>query len=78
MITVKYFGAIAEKTNSKSEEFLFSELPLSQLLDSLEKKHQWSSMTFSVAVNKTIITNAENCMLKSNDEVALLPPFAGG
>ena len=33
-------------------------------------------MSFKIAVNQTIV--AENEMINENDEIALLPPFAGG
>ncbi len=78
MISVKYFGDIAEKTNSAGEEFSFSDMPLSALLLVLEQKHELSKLSFSIAVNKKIVQNKANYMLKNNDIVALLPPFAGG
>ena len=78
MIVVKYFGAIAEKTKSQGEEVSFSDLPLQQLLASLEQKYELNQFSFSVAVNQKIVQNAVNYILKSEDVVALLPPFAGG
>ncbi|MBP6182840.1 MoaD/ThiS family protein [Flavobacterium sp.] len=78
MIAVKYFGAIAEKTKSQGEEVSFSDLPLHQLLASLEQKYQLNQLSFSVAINQKIVQDTANYILKSNDIVALLPPFAGG
>lgn len=78
MISVKYFGEIAEKTNRAEEEFSFSDMPLSNLLLALEEKYEISKLSFSIAVNKKIVQNKANYMLKHNDIVALLPPFAGG
>jgi molybdopterin synthase sulfur carrier subunit len=78
MIAIKYFGAIAEKTNSHGEEISFSDLTLDQLLDSLGQKYQLKQLSFSVAVNQKIIQDTANYILKSKDIVALLPPFAGG
>jgi molybdopterin synthase sulfur carrier subunit len=78
MIAIKYFGAIAEKTNSHGEEISFSNLTLHQLLLSLEQKYQLNELSFSVAVNQKIVQDTANYILKSNDIVALLPPFAGG
>lgn len=78
MIAVKYFGAIAEKTKSQAEEFSFSDMPLSDLLSALKEKYQLSQLSFSVAINQKIVHNTANYMLKCNDIVALLPPFAGG
>ncbi len=78
MIAVKYFGAIAEKTKSQGEEISFSGLPLHQLVASLEQKYQLNELAFSVAVNQKIVQDLDNYELKSNDIIALLPPFAGG
>nr|WP_315183640.1 MoaD/ThiS family protein [uncultured Flavobacterium sp.] len=78
MILVKYFGAIAERTKSQGEEFSFSDLPLSDLLLVLEQKYQLGQLSFSVAVNQKMVQDATDYRLKSNDIIALLPPFAGG
>jgi molybdopterin synthase sulfur carrier subunit len=78
MIEVKYFGAIAEKTKSQGEEISFSNRPLSDLLSALEQKYQFKELSFSIAVNQKIIQNTADYKLKSNDIIALLPPFAGG
>lgn len=78
MILVKYFGAIAERTKSQGEEFSFSDLPLSDLLLVLEQKYQLNQLSFSVAVNQKMLQDATDYRLKSNDIIALLPPFAGG
>ncbi|MFV5695919.1 MoaD/ThiS family protein [Flavobacterium sp. LB3P122] len=78
MIAVKYFGVIAQKTKTPGEEFSFSGLPLHQLVAALEQKYQLSQLSFSVAINQKIVQDTANYMLKSNDVVALLPPFAGG
>lgn len=78
MILVKYFGAIAERTKSQGEEFSFSDLPLSDLLLALEQKYQLDQLSFSVAVNQKMLQDATDYRLKSNDIIALLPPFAGG
>jgi molybdopterin synthase sulfur carrier subunit len=78
MITVKYFGAIAEKTKSQGEEFSFSNMLLTDLLLALEQKYELGELTFSVAINQKIVQNTADYSLKSNDVIALLPPFAGG
>ncbi len=78
MIHLKYFGAIAEETKSQEEVFPFSEMNLQQLIDELEQKYQLKKLSFSVAVNQKIIQDLDNYELKSNDIIALLPPFAGG
>jgi molybdopterin synthase sulfur carrier subunit len=78
MITVKYFGAIAEKTKSQVEEFSFSNMLLTDLLLALEQKYELGELTFSVAINQKIVQNTADYSLKSNDVIAILPPFAGG
>ncbi len=78
MITVKYFGAIAELTKSNEEEFSFSNMPLSELISALEQKYKLGTLSFTVAVNQKIVQNPVDYSLKTNDIIALLPPFAGG
>ncbi|WP_310559134.1 MoaD/ThiS family protein [Flavobacterium sp.] len=78
MITVKYFGAIAEKTGSQTEEFSFADMSLHHLLSALEQKYQFKELSFSVAINQKILQDTANYQLKGDDIIALLPPFAGG
>nr|WP_294780799.1 MoaD/ThiS family protein [uncultured Flavobacterium sp.] len=79
MIEIKYFGAVAEKTKCEFEKLSFSEeLSLQKLLQNLEEKYQFESMTFSVAVNQKIVSKTADHTLQISDVVALLPPFAGG
>lgn len=78
MIIIKYFGGIVERTRCRDEKIDFSDLPLSKLLSELEIKYGLGRFPFSVAVNQKIIDRLSNQILKNNDVVALLPPFAGG
>jgi sulfur-carrier protein len=78
MIEVKYFGAVAEKTKCSFENVISSDMSLQDLLQDLEDKYQFESLSFSVAVNQKIVSKATNYALQTNDTVALLPPFAGG
>lgn len=79
MIEVKYFGAVAEKTKCEFEKLSFSEaLSLQKLLQDLNKKYEFESLTFSVAVNQKIVPKTAEYTLQTHDIVALLPPFAGG
>ncbi|WP_286964975.1 MoaD/ThiS family protein [Flavobacterium sp. UBA4854] len=79
MIEVKYFGAVAEKTKCEFEKLTFSEeLSLQRLLQNLSQKYEFESLTFSVAINQKIVSKEVDYTLKTNDIVALLPPFAGG
>jgi molybdopterin synthase sulfur carrier subunit len=78
MIEIKYFGAVAEKTKCEFEKVAFSEVSLQQLLQDLEIKYQFDSLSFSVAVNQKIVQKTTDYKLQTSDVVALLPPFAGG
>lgn len=79
MIEVKYFGAVAEKTKCDFEKLSFSEeLSLQKLLQDLNYKYEFESLTFSVAVNQKIVSKTSDYTLQTSDIVALLPPFAGG
>jgi molybdopterin synthase sulfur carrier subunit len=78
MIEIKYFGAVAEKTKCSFEKIASSELSLQKLLQDLEKKYQFDSISFSVAVNQKIVPKATDYTLQTSDVIALLPPFAGG
>jgi sulfur-carrier protein len=78
MIEVKYFGAIAERTYCQEEKFSFSELPLEKLVATIKQKYQLEQLSFRVAINKKIVDKTTGYILKSDDIIALLPPFAGG
>jgi molybdopterin synthase sulfur carrier subunit len=78
MIEIKYFGAVAEKTKCAFEKVASSEVSLQELLQNLEEKYQFESLTFSVAVNQKMVSKTTNYTLQTSDVVALLPPFAGG
>ncbi|KAF2516972.1 MoaD/ThiS family protein [Flavobacterium foetidum] len=79
MIEVKYFGAVAEKTKCEFEKLSFSEeVSLQKLLQDLNEKYAFESLTFRVAVNQKIVSKTSDYTLQTSDIVALLPPFAGG
>ncbi|PIF30540.1 molybdopterin synthase subunit MoaD [Flavobacterium sp. 9] len=78
MIEIKYFGAVAEKTKCEFEKVSFSDISLEELLQDLEKKYQFDSLSFSVAINQKIVPKGTGYKLQTSDIVALLPPFAGG
>jgi len=78
MISVKYFGAVAEKTKSQGENVASADKTLQELLEDLKQKYDLGSLSFSIAVNQKIVQDTKSYVLNSNDVVALLPPFAGG
>lgn len=78
MITIKYFGAIAEKAKTEVESLSFSNQSLQDVIKILDQKHELNMLSYSIAVNQKIIQDTKSYLLKSDDIVALLPPFAGG
>ena len=78
-ITLKYFGLIADITNTNEELFSFdkSDFTTHDLINQLHEKYTGlQDVSFAIAVNKSIRTETLN--LNNNDTIALLPPFAGG
>lgn len=74
ILNLKYFGMIAEALNKESEELETEVLIVSDLIDYF--KPLLKDVNFKVAVNQSLVD--ANHKLNNNDEVALLPPFAGG
>ncbi|MEP1487405.1 MAG: MoaD/ThiS family protein [Algibacter sp.] len=75
-ITIKYLGQIAEVTQLEEESLEFSGLLISELLETLHSKYQnLKTKDFKVAQNQELVS--VETML-TGQEIALLPPFAGG
>lgn len=78
-ITVKYFGIIADITQKKEEVFFIENgvNALKNIKSKIEIKHpKILVINYSIAVNKKFLQN--DILLENGDEIALLPPFAGG
>lgn len=78
-VTVKYFGIIAEFTHKKEEIFILdantnSIHSLQKYIEELYPDIQNDS--YSLALNQKLTNRDES--LNNKDEIALLPPFAGG
>ena len=77
-VNLKYFGAIAEAVKKDSETLTLGEKSsvndFSEFIESIYPQLQ--GFIFKIAVNQNI--TEENIELSENDEIALLPPFAGG
>ncbi|REG86321.1 MoaD/ThiS family protein [Algoriphagus antarcticus] len=78
MITINYFGNIAEAAQSDSETLEQTSMSLAELLDLLDSKYAIGKFPFQVAVNRKIVSKQQALNISDSDEVALLPPFAGG
>lgn len=78
MITVNYFGNIAEAAQSDSETLEYNSMSLAELLELLDSKYAIGQFPFQIAVNRKIVSKQQALNIVDSDEVALLPPFAGG
>ncbi len=78
MITVRYFGMVAEKLNKQEEKLDFTEVQLPvALIDFFKNRYSsLEKMSFVTAVNHTISNELNS--LDGIEEIVLLPPFAGG
>lgn len=77
-IQLKYFGAIAEitKLNAEVWNFEFEQISIQELKDKLISKYSLGKTAFSIAINKKMAQPSD--LIQSKDELAILPPFAGG
>ncbi len=76
LLTIKYFGLIAEITNSTQENIEFSGATVSDLLDILYAKYDGlKTKDFQIAQNHELVSGETPIQ---SAEIALLPPFAGG
>ncbi len=79
-IKILLFGMLADAAGSASVEIEFenSEQTDTDKLKSKVKSinNSFRNSVFVIAVNRKIVSS--NLMLNENDEIALLPPFAGG
>jgi molybdopterin converting factor small subunit len=75
-VNVLFFGALVEVT--KVSSMVLNDVNNSE--DAIELLHKKFPMLchykFSMALNQNFLTDSEN--LNDGDELALLPPFAGG
>jgi len=77
LLKIKYFGMVAEATDKNEEEFIFKNGTVNELAQLLQQTYpKLKALNYKFAINQSIIESNEN--LNENDEVALLPPFAGG
>ncbi|MDC1197236.1 MoaD/ThiS family protein [uncultured Algibacter sp.] len=75
-INIKYFGQIAELTQTKEENLEFSGIIVSELVETLYLKYSnLRTKNFQIAQNQELVSMETE--LTGND-IALLPPFAGG
>lgn len=76
-VHVKYFGMLAEAIGKNEEQFEITEKSVLELDAFLKNKYsKLEFINYKFAVNQSLVDGNE--LLKENDEIALLPPFAGG
>ena len=78
MATIKYFGVIAEATQCSEEQMTIDGLSVSGLLELLNTKYDLKGVDVRVALNQSLVDQNSEKTIGDNDELALLPPFAGG
>ena len=75
-IEIKYFGLIAEVTGRNSETIELSDTPISGLKEYLFTKYPvLQKKNFNIAQNQELVSDEA---MVSGQEIAILPPFAGG
>ncbi|HRN41043.1 MAG TPA: MoaD/ThiS family protein [Vicingus sp.] len=78
-INVIYFGMIAEAIGKNVETLQINSIqPNTDDLTTffIQQYPVLKNKSFKIAVNQQMATN--NTVINENDEIALLPPFAGG
>ncbi|HEA30890.1 MAG TPA: MoaD/ThiS family protein [Leeuwenhoekiella sp.] len=78
MLTIHYFGEIADKTGRTSEKLQPQGKQVSALLEALQEKYALQHDEFQVAVNHQLIDLSADMEVEETDEIALLSAFAGG
>ena len=77
ILNLKYFGMIAEAINKNEESFTFLGKSILELDLAIKAKYvKLEQLNYTFAVNQAMAN--KDLLLTENDEVALLPPFAGG
>lgn len=77
-ITLKYFGEIAEITSCHDEQLVLESTSFSDFMNNLNQKYALKEHDIIVAINHERIDDFDGMTLNNNDEIAILPPFAGG
>ncbi len=78
-IKLKYFGLVADHTKKKDEVVFFegNSITLLEVQTRLHENYpELTKTTYSFAINQKLIQGIT--LVNNLDEIALLPPFAGG
>lgn len=75
-VEVKYFGILAEITGCNTEQLVSSSLEIAGLKETLINKYpDFKNTDFRIAQNQELVVDSA---LLTGQEIAVLPPFAGG
>lgn len=76
-LTIKYFGMLVEATSIAEQVLETETCSVFELIKTLEHQHpNLADTDFKIAVDQQLTDL--NYIIKTNAEIALLPPFAGG
>ncbi len=78
MPTVKYFGILAETLAKAEEEISMDQSNLYEFVEQIKESRSLQNYDFQVAVNRKLVSDLQDIVLKDSDEIAFLPAFAGG
>lgn len=78
MATIRYFGIVAEVTQRNEEYIEIENMNVSEVWNLLYAKYDLSTLNARVALNQRLVDLNSSITINNNDELALLPPFAGG
>ena len=77
-VIVKYFGIISEKTGKNEEKIELTVNDISNFLKKIFLQYNLEKFSVNISVNHEIINLNQQYNIKNGDEIAILPPFAGG
>ena len=77
-VIVKYFGIISEKTGKNEERIELTVNDISNFLKKIFLQYNLEKFSVNISVNHKIININQPYNIKNGDEIAILPPFAGG
>lgn len=77
IVNVNYLGMLVDQTGKSEEEINFEDNLVKQLDLAIQKKYPiLKELSYNLVVNHEVAE--DDLQLKPTDEIALLPPFAGG
>ena len=77
-VIVKYFGIISEKTGKNEEKIELTDNDISNFLKKIFLQYNLEKFSVNISLNHEIINLNQPYNIKNGDEIAILPPFAGG